>query len=98
MAAPIAKNKVGAIGSGGASGERRQLTRMRRARASAYSLQAKIFRASRAIGLVATSFSPLRMTIRTSDFAAWSAAWLCVASWTVKGVIRGVVGACVVSA
>ena len=74
MAAPIAKNKVGAIGSGGASGKRRQLTRMRRARASAYKPQAKIFRASRADGLVATNFSRFRMNIRASVFAAWSAA------------------------
>jgi imidazole glycerol phosphate synthase subunit HisF len=74
MAAPIAGNKVGVIGSGGASDKRRQLTRMRRARASAYSLQAKIFRASRAIGRVATNFSRFRMNIRASVFAAWSAA------------------------
>jgi hypothetical protein len=98
MAAPIAKNKVGAIGSGGASGERRQLTRMRRARASAYSLQAKIFRASRAIGRVATNFSRFRMNIRASVFAAWRADWLCVAWWTAKSGIRHVVAACVVSA
>ena len=35
MAAPIAKNKVGVIGSGGASGKWRQLTRRSRARAEA---------------------------------------------------------------
>jgi hypothetical protein len=98
MAAPIAKNKVGAIGSGGASGKRRQLTRMRRARASAYNPQAKIFRVGRAIGRVATNFSRFRMNIRASVFAAWRADWLCVAWWTAKSGIRRVVAACVVSA
>jgi hypothetical protein len=97
MAARIARNKVGAIGSGGASGKRRQLTRSRRARASAYSLQAKIFRASRAIGRVATNFSRCRMNIRASVFAAWNADWLCVACWIGKRVIRRGVGVRVVS-
>jgi hypothetical protein len=97
MAAPIAKNKVGAIGSGGASAKWRQLTRLRRARASAYSLQAEILQASRAIGRVATNFSHCRMDIRASVFAAWNADWLCVACWIAKSGIRRGVGACVVS-
>jgi hypothetical protein len=95
MAAPIAKNKVGAIGSGGASGKRRQLTRMRRARASAYSPEAKIFRVGRAIGRVATNFSRCRMNIRANVFAAWRADWLCVACWIARRAIRRGVGACV---
>jgi len=74
MAAPIAKNKVGVIGSGGVSGKWRQLTRRSRARASAYNPPAKIFRVGRAIGRVATNFSRFRMNIRASAFAAWSAA------------------------
>jgi hypothetical protein len=93
MAAAIARNKVGVIGSGGASGKRRQLTRMRRARVSAYNPAAKIPRIGRAIGRVATNFSRGPMNIRASVFAAWHADWLCVACWIGKHAIRrGVVG------
>ena len=91
-------NSPGAVDSGSVNGTRRQLTRIRRARASAYSRPAKIFRASRAIGRVATNFSPFPMNIRTSVFAAWNAAWLCVACWIGNHVIRRGVGACVVRA
>jgi len=98
MAAPIAKHKVGVIGSGGASGKRRQLTRRSRARASAYRPAEEILRAGRADGRVATNFSRFRMNIRASVFAAWRADWLCVAWWTAKNGIRHVVAACVVSA
>jgi hypothetical protein len=97
MAAPIAGNKVGAIGSGGANGKRRQLTRRRRARASAYRPQAKIFRGGRAIDPVATSFSCFRMNIRANDFAVWRADWLCVACWIARRVTGRGVGACVAS-
>jgi hypothetical protein len=91
-AARIAENKVGAIGSGGVSDKRRQLTPRSRARASAYHLRAKIFRARRAIGRVATSFSRLLMNIRASVFAAWNADWLCVACWIGNPAIRRGVG------
>ena len=77
-------NSHGGIDSDSVNGKRRQLTRMGRARASAYSLPAKIFRASRAIGRVATNFSPFPMSIRASVFAVWRADWLCVASWIGK--------------
>ena len=90
-------NSHGGIDSDSVNGKRRQLTRMGRARASAYSLPAKIFRASRAIGRVATNFSPFPMSIRASVFAVWRADWLCVASWIGKRAIRRGVGACVVS-
>jgi hypothetical protein len=86
MAARIAKNKVGAIGSG--SGKRRQLARRSRARASAYSPAQEIFRAGRAVGLVVMNFSRLLMNIRASVFAAWPADWLCVACWIAKHAIR----------
>jgi hypothetical protein len=98
MAAPIAKNKVGVIGSGGASGKWRQLMRRSRARASAYSPAEEILRAGRADGRVAMNFSPFPMSIRASVFAAWNADWLCVASWIGKRAIRRGVGVCVVSA
>jgi hypothetical protein len=90
-------NSHDAIGSGSLSGRRRQLTRMRRARASAYRLQAKIFQANRAIGRVATNYSPFPMSIRASVFAAWNADWLCVACWIARHAIRRGVGARVVS-
>jgi hypothetical protein len=61
-------NSRNAIESGSVNGKRRQLTGIRRARASAYSPLAKIFRESRAFGRVATSFSSSRMNIRTSVF------------------------------
>jgi hypothetical protein len=81
-----------------ASGKRRQLTRSRRARASALRRSRKIFRDGRAFGLVATSFSPFPMNIRTNVFAVWRAAWRYVAWWIVKHATRRDVGACVVSA
>jgi len=92
-AARIAKSKVGAIGNGGASGQRRQLTRRSRARASAYSRAKEILRAGRAVGLVAMNFSRLLMNIRASVFAASLADWLCVAFSIAKRATRhGVVG------
>jgi hypothetical protein len=90
-------NSHGAIDSGNVNGKRRQLMRMSRARASAYIPQVKIFRASRAIGRVATSFSPFPMSIRASVFVAWNADWLCVACWIGKHAIRRVVVGRVVS-
>jgi hypothetical protein len=97
MARSDGANSHGAVGSGSVSGKQRQLTRMRRARASAYSLQAKIFRASRAIGRVATNFSPVPMNIRASVFAASRADWLCVALSIARRAIRRGVGGCVVN-
>jgi hypothetical protein len=98
MARSGGANSPGAIGSGSVNGKRRQLTRMRRARASAYRPQAKIFRARHAIGRVATRFSPFRMNIRASVFAAWNADWLYVAFWIGNHAIKRGVGTCVVSA
>ena len=77
---------------------RRQLTSRRRARASAMSQAAKIFRCGRAFGLAVTSFFRLRMSIRTSVFAVWRADWLCVACWIGRRVIERVVGGGVVRA
>jgi hypothetical protein len=81
-----------------ASSKRRQLTRNRRARASALHRSLKIFPGGRAIGLAATSFSPFRMNIRASGFVAWRADWRYVACWIVKRVTGRGVGACVVNA
>jgi hypothetical protein len=97
MARSGGANSHGAIGSGSVNGKRRQLTRSRRARASAYRPQAKIFRVGRAISRVATNYSPFPMNIRASVFAAWNADWLCVASWIGNHAIKRGVGACVVS-
>jgi hypothetical protein len=97
MAVRIARNKVGVSGSGGASGQRRQLTRKRRARVSAYNPAVKIPRLGRAIGRVATNFSHGPMNMRASVFAAWRADWLCVACWIEKRAIRRGVGVGVVS-
>jgi hypothetical protein len=86
-----------AIESGCASGKRRQLTRSRRARASALRRSRQIFWASRALDRVATSFSRFRMNIRASAFAALRAAWHYVACRTAKRDTGHGVGACVVS-
>ena len=86
------------IGSGGASGKLRQLTRSRCARASAQHQRAKILRRGAANGRDATSISRSSTNIRASDFAAWRAAWLCVACWTARHVTGRVVGACDVNA
>jgi hypothetical protein len=86
------------IGSGGASGTLRQLTRSRCARASAQHQRTKILRRAGVNGRVATSFSPSRMNTRAGVFAAWGVDWLCVACWIASRVIGRVVGACVVNA
>lgn len=86
------------IGSGGASGKRRQLTRSRCARASAQPQRTKILRHGGANGRVVTNISMSSMNIRASVFAAWRAAWLCVACWTARHVTGRVVGACAVNA
>jgi hypothetical protein len=90
-------NSRNAIESECASGKQRQLTRLRRARASALRRGRKIFRDGRALGQAATSFSSFRMNTRASVFAVWRAAWLCVACWIAKGVIERVVVGQVVS-
>jgi hypothetical protein len=81
-----------------ASGKQRQLTRSRRARASALRRSRKIFRDGRALGRVATSFSSFPMNIRTNDFAVWRAGWRYVACWIAKHATRRGVGTGVVSA
>jgi hypothetical protein len=90
-------NNRSAIESGCARGKRRQLTRMRRARASASRRRIKIFRDGRAPGLVATSFSRFPMNNRASVFAVWRADWLCVACWIATSDTRRGVGACAVN-
>lgn len=74
-ASSIGGNSHNAIGNGCMSDEHRQLTRSRRARASAQRRRAEIFRRGHAIVLVAMSFSRFPMNIRASIFAAWRAAW-----------------------
>jgi len=98
MARNAGGNRVGGIASGCAKDKRRQLTRIRCARASAQGLGAKILRRGHAIGRVVMNFSPFSKNIRASVFAVWRAAWLCVACWIARrGIGRG--GAiCVVSA
>jgi hypothetical protein len=98
MAKNAGGNRASGIAIGGANGKSCQLTRMRRARASAQRLGAKILRRGPAIGRVATSISRFPINIRAGVFAVWRAAWRYVACWIVKrGIGRGV-GACVVSA
>jgi hypothetical protein len=92
------ETKVGGTGNDSASGKPRQLTRSRCARASAQHQRAKIFRHGGANDRVATNISKSNMNNRASVFAAWRAAWLCVACWigsraTAHGVGIGVVSA-----
>ena len=91
-------NSRSAIESGCVSGKRRQLTWLRRARASALRWSRKIYRGDHVIGRAATNNSSFPMNIRVSDFAAWRADWRYVACWIVKRVIGRGVGACVVKA
>jgi hypothetical protein len=88
----------GGIGSGCANAKRRQLTWLCRTRASAQHQRAKIFRRGGVNGRVATTISRSSMNIRASVFAAWRAAWLCVACWTARHVTAHGVGIDVVSA
>ncbi len=80
------------IDSGGASGKPRQLTRSRCARASAQDQRTKIFQHGDANGRVVTSISMSRMSCRAGVFAAWRAAWRCVACWIVRRVTESGVG------
>jgi hypothetical protein len=83
--------KVGGIGSGVVNGKRRQLTRKRRARASAQHQGAKIFRCAGVNGLVATNTFRSSMNIRADVFAVSHAAWRYVTCWIVRrGIERGV--------
>jgi len=63
-------NSRSGIESGCVNGKQRQLTWVRRARASAQRQRVKILRRGHAIGRVATSFSSFPMNIRASAFAA----------------------------
>ena len=90
--------KRGGIGSGCVNAKRRQLTWLCRTRASAQHQRAKIFRRGGANGRDATNHFRSSMNIRASVFAAWRAAWRCVACWigsrvTARGVGVGVVSA-----
>lgn len=89
-------SRVG-IGSGRASGRRRQLMWIGRARASAQQAGAKIFCSGGANGRVATSISRSSMNIRASAFAVWRAAWRCVACWIGSRVTGRGAGVCFVS-
>jgi hypothetical protein len=86
------------IGSGGASGKLRQLTRSCCARASAQHQRTKIVQRDGVNGRVVTNISMSGMNIRAGVFAAWCVAWLCVACWIARHVTGRVVGVCVVSA
>jgi hypothetical protein len=90
-------NSRSGIVSGCASGPRRQLTRPRRARASARRWSSKIFRNVPVIGRVATSCSRCLRNIRASAFVVWRADRLCVACWTAKRATRHGVGAVAVN-
>jgi hypothetical protein len=87
----------GVIGSGGASGQRRQLTGQRRARVSAQRVAAKVFRSGCVIGRVVTPFSSCRERVRAGVFAAWRAAWRYGGCWSGRRVIESGVGVGVVS-
>jgi hypothetical protein len=95
-ASSIGGNNPDAIGNGSVSDGQRQLTKSRRARASAQRRRAKIFRRGRVIGLVAMSFSRFPMSIRASVFAAWRAVWLYVGCWIARRVTGRDAGGCVV--
>ena len=88
----------GGIGNGCVNGKARQLTWICRARASAQQMGAKIFRRGGANGRAAMNISRSSMNIRASDFAAWRAAWLCVACWIGRRASANGVGVGVVSA
>lgn len=94
-ASSIGGNNHDAIGNGYVSDEQRQLTRSRRARASAQRRRAKIFRCGHAIGLVAMNFSRLPMNIRANVFAAWNADWRYVACWIARRATGRDAGGCV---
>jgi hypothetical protein len=90
--------KVGGIGSGCANAKRCQLSWNCRTRASAQQREAKIFRHGDANDRAVTNNSRSSMNMRAGDFAAWRAAWLCVACWigsraTAHGVGIGVASA-----
>jgi hypothetical protein len=84
---------IGVIGSGGASGQQRQLTGRRRARVSAQRVAAKIFRSGCVIGRVVTSFSSWRRRVPAGVFAVWLAAWRYGGCWSERRVIERGVGA-----
>jgi hypothetical protein len=86
------------IGSGCANVQRRQLSWNCRTRASAQHQRAKIGQRGDANGRDAMNISRSSMNIRANVFAAWRAAWLCVACWTARHVTGRVVGACDVNA
>jgi len=96
-ASSIGGNNHNAIGNGCVSDGPRQLTRNRRARASAQHRRAKIFRRGPVIDLVAMSFFRFPMNIRASTFAAWRAVWLYVGCWIARRVTGRDAGGCVVS-
>jgi hypothetical protein len=92
IAAPIrgvsgGANNPSAINNASANRPRRQLTRRRRARASAQHQRAKILRRGGANVRAATNISRSSMNIRVSVFAVWRAAWRYVACWIAKRVI-----------
>ena len=95
-ASSIGGNNPDAIGNGSVSDGQRQLTRSRRARASAQRRRAKIFRRGRVIGLVAMSFSRFPMSIRASVFAVWRAVWLYGGCWIARRVTGHDAVGCVV--
>jgi hypothetical protein len=85
-------DSIGVIGSGGASGRRRQLTGQRRARVSAQRVAAKIFSSGCVIGPAVTAFSSCRMRVRAAVFAAWPVAWHYGVCWNGKRVIESGAG------
>jgi hypothetical protein len=89
-------SSIGVIGSGGASGRRRQLTGRRRARVSAQRVAAKIFRSGCVIGRVVTLFSSCRGRARAGVFAVWRAAWRYGGCWSARRVIESGAGVGVV--
>jgi hypothetical protein len=91
-------SRRGGIGSGCANDKARQLTWLCRPRASAQPWGAKISRRGDANDRDATNISVSPMNMRAGVFAAWRAAWLCVACWIGSRVIENGVGIGVVSA
>jgi len=97
--ANAARNNRGGIGIDRVStSQQRQLTKKRRARASAQRQLRKILRPGGVLDRVVMSFLPFPMNIRASVFAASRADGLCVACWIARRGIGRDDGGCVVSA
>lgn len=91
-------SRRGGIGSGCVNEPARQLTWRCRARASAQHQPTKIVQRDGVNGRAAMNISRSSMNMHAGVFAAWRAAWPCVACWTERRVTANGVGSGVVNA